>query len=810
MKRMILFLLLPLLAPTLLAQCIGSGAIWNCPSGVTPTQVNAAINSSTDGAIITFAGPGTYVLSTTGAVNGVSWVFNMNHGVTLICATPPTTANGAVSDPTPLLGTSPPASALVRGAASTNACTVQIPTGLVSAVGTTAASGNPNNFFYRVSGFTFDCQTNSLSDGVWTIDNLSSGTDVIMQGVGPNHFGGVRLDHNTFKNCPFNQAITYLGSTSGPNLQVFGVVDHNYVTSANFNAINFWNGNYIKNLAYPPSQKGTFNNLFFEDNYAAYGSLANNSARGCTDGNFGTIAQVWRFNHTLDCLFAMHQEVENYEHYWNLVELDANATGAENTPGNPATINCTRCLHLQGASELTVFSDQFKIPSGNAEAGDPIVNQFYRDVAGTGNWTPISSFTVSTINGHTAVTVKTTSPPSGPYSFTNGFAFTSIKGLATSANNVPLQTYYGAFDAGSPSPNNSTTGVMYAVGLGLSTDTSTTGVIGSDANAEFPPCDGSMSNVGFAYGHIYFWMTWSDGNRTPAPSNFGYPCFHQPGRDFAGNYKPQVFVGNTFYNTGNAAHGLQESVGSGVVPNAFPPTNCGTSTTTTAVCDYSSFHSLSNREWFGNFGTIQTSPTTPWNGTFTQHAGFGAGYGKLINRPATCTQSSENAFGGNAGSMYLATDQGPVGQDGVTPMGVIYTCSSGGVWITYYTPVGYPHPLVGTSGVTATPTFSPGTGTYIGSVPPVTISSTTAGTIICYNNTGASIVIAGASSCPSGSTLFSTPVSVTFTQSLYAVAGGPGFTDSAVGKADYVFGPSTTNPTIFAGDLILNGTVNMQ
>jgi hypothetical protein len=81
----------------------------------------------------------------------------------------------------------------------------------------------------------------------------------------------------------------------------------------------------------------------------------------------------------------------------------------------------------------------------------------------------------------------------------------------------------------------------------------------------------------------------------------------------------------------------------------------------------------------------------------------------------------------------------------------------------------------------ATPTFSPAAGTYY-STQTVTISAATGG-VICYNTTG-SPATNGTTGCTTG-TLYTGTVSVSTTETLYAVAGGTGYTDSAVGSAAY-------------------------
>jgi hypothetical protein len=84
----------------------------------------------------------------------------------------------------------------------------------------------------------------------------------------------------------------------------------------------------------------------------------------------------------------------------------------------------------------------------------------------------------------------------------------------------------------------------------------------------------------------------------------------------------------------------------------------------------------------------------------------------------------------------------------------------------------------------AVPTFSPGAGNYSSSQS-VTISSTTGGASIRYTTDG---------STPSESagTLYSSPVPISTTTTLKAIAYESGMTDSPVTSATYTFGPSVT------------------
>jgi hypothetical protein len=84
----------------------------------------------------------------------------------------------------------------------------------------------------------------------------------------------------------------------------------------------------------------------------------------------------------------------------------------------------------------------------------------------------------------------------------------------------------------------------------------------------------------------------------------------------------------------------------------------------------------------------------------------------------------------------------------------------------------------------ATPTFSPGAGTY-SSVQTVTIASTTAGALITWGTT------------PSPATPYSGPVTVNTNETLYAFATASGFLQSATGNAAYVItSPTAATPVL--------------
>jgi hypothetical protein len=79
-------------------------------------------------------------------------------------------------------------------------------------------------------------------------------------------------------------------------------------------------------------------------------------------------------------------------------------------------------------------------------------------------------------------------------------------------------------------------------------------------------------------------------------------------------------------------------------------------------------------------------------------------------------------------------------------------------------------------GTAATPTFSPVSGNYVGNQS-ITISDTSSGATIYYTTNG--------STPNTGSAVYSTPITVSTSETLEAIAAGSGYTNSAVGSAAY-------------------------
>lgn len=514
MKRVLataLFLLFGSLAVQ--GACSGSGNSWSCTASSTLAQINAAISSAPDGATLTLEA-GTYAIPSLGG--GAAIQFKPTKGLTIICATPPNAV----------------------GAATVNPCVMH---GLGPTFGSDTFSGI-NTKFYRISGFTFDLEGSKSTVGTIYWDSYNGGSNSAT-------LTKIRVDHNTFRNGATGAQTTLIGS-NGQYMEVYGVYDHNLYTNATQFAMVIWIGDANPNS--PPSQLGTSNNLFFEDNVLSFASVGNASAEGCTDG-WGGSAYVLRHNTATNCLWAAHGVTHsggpaNYEFYNNSTTMNAGSVSA-------STQDCYRCFHHQGSGTIIAFNNTFTAYSGKSNEVISVLH--YRD-------------------------------------------------------------YPKGIDGGMP--------------------------------ADAAQCNGTVNGPSDA-------PVVKDVNRAPTSTNFGYPCWHQPGRDFRGNYKP-MYAWNNYWSDTRAQIPL-------VAPDAG------------GSPDYYSSHMQNNREWFNAVSpSANSNPSFPFAGT------TGMGFGTLANQPTTCTTSTE----AGAGVGYFATDQGP--------QGTLYTCSATNTWTVYYTPYVYPHPLV--------------------------------------------------------------------------------------------------------------------
>ena len=185
-------------------------------------------------------------------------------------------------------------------------------------------------------------------------------------------------------------------------------------------------------------------------------------------------------------------------------------------------------------------------------------------------------------------------------------------------------------------------------------------------------------------------------------------------------------------------------------------------------------------------GTQSVSISTSTSGAYICYS--------LASSPPALTPQPDNNGGCNAGTLYT----GPITVSSTATLYAMAGTSSAADPST----LGPPSTLVagtytiGSGGSASTPTFSPGGGTYSGTQS-VTLSTTSSGGVICYNTTG-SPATNGSTGCATG-TLYTGPVTVSSGETLYAVAGGTGYGDSAVGSASYVIQAAVATPTFSPG-----------
>jgi chitodextrinase len=228
--------------------CTGSGLSWTCAAGSTVANIQAAINSASDGATISFAA-GNYNWST-------RITLSPTKGVTLKAT--PGTANVSVS-----------------GSAGFDAFpTVSKP--------------------YRISGFNF---TGTISTTYFFYIYPVSG--LVLRDV--------QIDNNVFNNTvgKNGEMVIRFGDHSPDGGDVTGVVYKNTFIAPS-PMISVYQLGPNSATAWGTSKRGTANNIFVEDNTFTFTSKST-VGMGCIDG-WQKAGMVFRYNTVTNCQLVFHEQ----------------------------------------------------------------------------------------------------------------------------------------------------------------------------------------------------------------------------------------------------------------------------------------------------------------------------------------------------------------------------------------------------------------------------------------------------------------------------------------------------------------------
>jgi hypothetical protein len=582
-------------------------------------------------------------------------------------------------------------------------------------------SGN-NTKTYRVTGLTFNAVNDN--NGMFEFDASS------MNGKAT----GIRVDHNWFKNIPSGHLMFTTGDyVSGNCAQTYGVIDHNTFTGSTYYSVYHWVDTIVPSAPCSfVAHRGTANNMFIEDNTITmvnsdFNALGGNGA--CTDA-FGNAAWVIRNNTSTNCDWASHGVDHgggpaNIEYYGNKCIMTGGVYGALQ--------DGTACFYSQGSNEMTEFNNTVTPILGH---GNAMYDAHYRDGANYFNNNAFGRVGLTTAGSGTddvSTNIHCTKFTSAPYiagtAYTMNLQFGDPGGtrnakllLYSNAGSLLAQTGVfqvasggGIFAAGFtayPTLSASTPYILcvFSDGGGLLPAYYNNGTSGDeiiDTTATWPTPNPTLttSSTGSKDYAIQVNTTcdgtspvddpstsgWP-GNNSPIATYQGYPCWHQPGRDTAGNLSPLYGFNNYFSDNLQIVNAQLYTVNASVCSDGASAPPCSPV--------YSSQHLKAERDiYISASNAIQSDPTTPFNGT------TGVGIGTLANRPSTCTPTTSTlaADAGKGGVGYWAVDQGSWNSGSMTyqvggigtaySQGVLYTCTATNTWTLSYTPYAYPHPL---------------------------------------------------------------------------------------------------------------------
>lgn len=200
-----------------------------------------------------------------------------------------------------------------------------------------------------------------------------------------------------------------------------------------------------------------------------------------------------------------------------------------------------------------------------------------------------------------------------------------------------------------------------------------------------------------------------------------------------------------------------------------------------------------------------TTPTVTTNILQTKTTANGQGYSSGQTNPFSPTLGGSTILAGTDSTSFctavtaIDTIAGAACASSTTA-GVIYNTTSHTVTVPFLATL--PRGVTPDAGAyqfptaqVATPTFSPGAGTYSGTQN-VTLLDSTGGAVICFRLDGITPTSSSPGVCGAGSTTYTIPVVVSSSLTILAIGTEATFTDSAVGTAVYVINPLLPAPVV--------------
>jgi hypothetical protein len=366
-----------------------------------------------------------------------------------------------------------------------------------------------------------------------------------------------------------------------------------------------------------------------------------------------------------------------------------------------------------------------------------------------------------------------------------------------------------------------------ALGLPDSTDNSQIATLWNIGNASltFPVPAANNSNPSFSAGSAY---TLDSLSTCPNLSSSSTQGTEAPGGSctYAVDFTPNTLGINSgllaLTDSNLNAHYASQSISlSGIAATA-----AATPTFSPAAGTYTSIQSVTIADktagakiYYTTNGTAPTTGGTLYSGpvtvgssetleaiavasSFSQSATGSAAY--TINLPAAATPTFSPRAGTytsiqsvtiadkTAGATIYYTTNGTTPTTGSTPYTTPISVSATETIKAIAVAAGYSQSAAGSAAYTinlpaaATPTFSPAAGTYT-SIQSVTIADKTAGATIYYTTNGTTPT--------TGSTPYTTPISVSATETIKAIAVATGYSQSATASAAYTINLTTATPT---------------